>query len=70
MVDYGCGYCADDQNRSYGHVEQIASDAERGMILIRCPRCGTLYENTPRGDDQTRRLTEDEAEALFPDFPG
>src|SRR6266496_1329749 len=33
------------------------------MILIRCPRCGTLYENTPAGDDRSRRLTEDEADA-------
>ena len=68
MVDYGCEYCADDQNRWFGHVEQVASSEERRMILIRCPRCGALYENTPAGEDQTRRLTEDEAEALFPDY--
>jgi hypothetical protein len=68
MVDFGCEYCADDQNRWFGHVEQIASSEERRMILIRCPRCGTLYENTAAGEDQTRRLTEDEAEVLFPDF--
>jgi hypothetical protein len=69
MVDFGCEYCADDQNRFFGHVEQIADDEERRMILIRCPRCGTLYENTPAGEDQSRRLTEEEAEALFPGFP-
>ncbi len=46
-VDFGCDYCADDQNRWYGYVTQIASDEQRRMILIRCPRCGTLYENTP-----------------------
>jgi hypothetical protein len=68
MVEFGCDYCEDDQNRWYGHVTQIASDEQRKMLLLRCPRCGTLYENTPAGDDQTGRLTEDEAEALFPDF--
>lgn len=68
MVDFGCDYCADDQNRWFGHVEQIADDEERRMILIRCPRCGTLYENTPAGDDRTRRLTEDEAKALSPNY--
>lgn len=62
---FGCDYCADDQNRFYGHVLQIASDEARQMILLRCPRCGALYENTPRGADETRRLTEAEAEKLF-----
>jgi hypothetical protein len=38
------------------------------MILVRCPRCAALYENTPRGEDRTRRLTESEAMELFPDF--
>jgi hypothetical protein len=68
MVDFGCEYCAEDQNRFFGHVEQIADDEEREMILILCPHCGALYENTPAGEDQTRRLTEAEAEALFPGF--
>jgi hypothetical protein len=68
VVDFGCEYCADDHNRWFGHVEQVAAADDRQMILIRCPRCGALYENTPAGDDQTRRLTADEAEALFPDF--
>ncbi|MGO9341086.1 MAG: hypothetical protein ACLQQB_10155 [Solirubrobacteraceae bacterium] len=67
-VDFGCDYCANDQNRWYGHVTQIASDEQRRMILIRCPRCGTLYENTPDGEDKTRRLTAGEAQGLFPDF--
>ena len=65
-VDFGCDYCADDQHRLYGHVTQIGSDETRRMILLRCPRCGALYENSPQGDDQTRRLTEDEARTLFP----
>jgi hypothetical protein len=65
-INFGCDYCADDQNRWCGHVTQIGSDETRRMILLRCPRCEALYENAPQGDDQTRRLTEDEARTLFP----
>jgi hypothetical protein len=67
-VKFGCDYCRDDQNRWYGHVTQIGSSEERRTILLRCPRCETLYENSPAGEDQTRRLSEEEAGALFPDF--
>lgn len=68
MTDFGCDYCRDDQNRLYGHVTQIASSETTRMILIRCPRCSALYENSPAGPDRTRRLTEAEALVLFPDF--
>ena len=67
-VEFGCDYCADDQNRWYGHVTQLAASKDRYMILIRCPRCGTLYENTPDGEDETRRLTKEEAARLYPGF--
>ena len=67
-IEFGCDYCRDDQNRLFGHVPQVGSDERRGMILLRCPRCGALYENTPRGTDRTRRLTEAEARELFPSF--
>jgi hypothetical protein len=69
VVDLGCDFCRDDQNRFYGHVTQIGSSEARGRILLRCPRCGALYENTPRGPDETRRLSPDEARQLFPDAP-
>ena len=65
-VEFGCDYCADDQNRLYGHVTQISSNAERRTILLSCPRCRALYENTTTGDDRTRRLTLEEAQELFP----
>jgi hypothetical protein len=65
-VDYGCEYCADAGNRFYGHVTQVATDDERGFILLRCPRCGALYENTAGGFDETRRLTESDARRAFP----
>ena len=65
-VIYGCAYCADNQNRWFGHVKQIASSWERGTILIRCPQCEALYEITPAGTGPERRLTVEEAETLFP----
>jgi uncharacterized C2H2 Zn-finger protein len=68
-VDFGCDYCRDDENRWFGHVTQIGSDERRRMILLKCPRCGALYENTPSGPDRTRRLTNDEAHRLFPGRP-
>ncbi len=69
-VDFGCEYCADGSYRWYGDVTQIATNDDRDTWLLRCPRCGALYEHTqPRGTDQTRRLADDEAEKLFPGFP-
>ena len=65
-VDFGCAFCQDDANRFYGHVEQIGSDESRQLILLRCPRCGALYENTTRGSDATRRLDVEEAKRLYP----
>jgi hypothetical protein len=65
-VVYGCAYCADNGKRWYGHVTQIASSEERGTILLRCPRCDSLYEITPAGTGPERRLTVAEAESLFP----
>jgi hypothetical protein len=61
---FGCDFCRDDQNRWFGHLAQLGSD-ERGMLLLRCPRCHALYENTAGGLDETRRLTPDEASRLF-----
>jgi len=64
-IEFGCDYCAEDQNRWYGHVTQIGVDNERGTILLRCPRCGALYETTV-DDDQLRRLTPGEAAKIYP----
>jgi len=63
--EFGCEFCAHPQNRWFGDVPQIAADDERGLILLQCPRCATLYENAPVGSDQTRRLTEEQAERLY-----
>lgn len=65
-VAFGCDFCRDDQNRLFGHLDQIDSDERRRMFLLQCPRCGALYENSARGQDQTRRLTKSEAEQLYP----
>jgi hypothetical protein len=64
-VDYGCEFCAHPQNRWFGPVHQVAIDLDRGLVLLQCPRCAALYENAVVGADQTRRLTEEEAEQRF-----
>jgi hypothetical protein len=55
----GCDYCADAQNMHYGHVEQIASSELRRTVLIRCPRCGWLYEDEQVGEPD--HVTDDDA---------
>jgi hypothetical protein len=65
-IAFGCDHCADWQNRNFGHVTQIRTDPDRGMILIKCPTCGTLYENSVEGEDLTRRLEEVEARIIYP----
>jgi hypothetical protein len=66
--EFGCDYCANDEYRWFGHVTQVGSRIVQGegLILLRCPRCNTLYENTYIGADRTRRLTEAEADQLYP----
>lgn len=66
---FGCEYCRDSDNRYYGHVPRIDEDAERGMVLIRCPQCQTLYEESHVGD-RTRQLTEEQARRLYPGEKG
>lgn len=43
----GCAYCADDSNMNVGHLEQPAGSEGRKEILLRCPKCGWLYEVSP-----------------------
>ena len=64
-VQFGCDYCADQQNFHYGHVTQIASSDSLRRILLKCPRCGTLYENTATGHDHIHRLTPQQARHRF-----
>jgi hypothetical protein len=68
-VDFGCDYCAVGDHRWYHQVSPVTYSEQRETFLLRCPRCGVLYEHTqPRGTEETRRLTENEAEELFPGF--
>jgi hypothetical protein len=66
-VDFGCEYCADEQTFHYGHLSQIGSDEKRCRILLQCPRCSALYENSPAGPDAIQRLTERQAAEMFPE---
>jgi hypothetical protein len=61
----GCGYCADDQNMFFGHVQQVSSSEQRGTLLVRCPHCGWHYEITPRGDARSHHLSEEVARERF-----
>jgi hypothetical protein len=67
-VLFGCDYCADAQNRLFGHVTQVASNPDTGLVLIECPRCQSLYQNTPHGPDRTRKLSVAEAAEAFPEW--
>jgi hypothetical protein len=69
MVDFGCDFCRDDHDRLLGSVTRIASNDERQRVLLRCPLCGALYENSPHGTDQTTRVSSEEARRLYPDAP-
>lgn len=59
---FGCDHCADDQNRQYGHVEQVATHPTESAVLLRCPRCGALYSDSWR---ETVRLTVEQARREF-----
>jgi len=66
---FGCEYCASEENRLFGHVPQIGSNALQHLIVMRCPKCGAFYSNTPDGDDQTQRLKETAALRLMDNPP-
>jgi hypothetical protein len=60
----GCDFCRDDQNLSYGHVDQVASNEDRGLLL-RCPECGWLYVDTCDGRSEPTRIDAVTAENWF-----
>jgi hypothetical protein len=64
-ITRGCDYCADDQNIFFGHIEQVASSEQSQTILLRCPRCGWLYETTPGGEATATHLSQPEARERF-----
>jgi hypothetical protein len=66
--DFGCDYCADTDNRRYGHVTQIGTHAELSLLLLRCPRCRALYEVSGDGS-LINRLTTDQAAMRYPALP-
>lgn len=64
-TEFGCGVCADEQNRLYGHVSQVGTHASRSALLLRCPRGAHYEHDTVR--DTFVRLTEAGARAEFPE---
>ena len=65
LAERGCEYCADDSNMYFGRVSQIASDEDNRTLLLQCPRCGWLYETSPRGARDARQITEGEARGRY-----
>lgn len=62
--DRGCDYCRDDQNMHYGHVAQVGSADDRGLLL-RCPRCGWLYLDPCDGLSEPSHIGADDAATWF-----
>jgi hypothetical protein len=62
--DRGCEYCRDDQNMHYGHVEQVASNEDMG-VLLRCPQCGWLYLDPSDGLSEPRHIDAANAASWF-----
>lgn len=48
----------------YGHVEQVASDEDKG-ILLRCPRCTWLYLDACDGRSEPRHIDAGSAATWF-----
>ena len=65
MNDRGCEYCADDGNMYFGHVEQIGSSELLGKLLLRCPRCGWLYQASAAGPKDAIHISAAEASQRF-----
>ncbi len=61
-------FAAPQDSNAAASRQAAGASPDREMILIRCPRYGTLYENTPDGEDMTHRLTEADAASLYPDL--
>jgi hypothetical protein len=61
---FGCEYCADKDNRFFGHLDQLC-DESGGVVVLRCPRCGSFYEFDDLGRE-TVRLTVEQARERLP----
>jgi hypothetical protein len=62
---FGCDSCAWDDNRLYGHVPEVTSREGRRLSLVQCHLRGATYEQNEDGSVD-RRLTQEEADLLFP----
>ena len=62
---WGCDYCAEPDNRLYGHLDQIC-DETGGVVLLRCPLCQSISQPSYHGGGEVRALSLDEAAAVLP----
>ena len=50
----------------YGSLIRLAHDETRHSLLLRCPRCATLYDLYPEERTPPERLEESEARSRYP----
>lgn len=62
---WGCDYRADPNNHLFGHLDQVL-DNGGGVVLLRYPLCGVIYQPFDDGSDRLLRLSLDEAESILP----
>jgi hypothetical protein len=62
---WGCEYRADPNNQLFGHLDQVL-DNGGGVVLLRYPLCGVIYQRFDDGSDRLLRLSLDEAESILP----
>jgi hypothetical protein len=62
----GCDFCADSDNRHFGHMDQVLGD-DGGVALLRCPLCQVIYLPPDDGSEVFARLTRQQALAILPE---
>jgi hypothetical protein len=61
----GCAYCADDSNMDSGHLEQLAGNEARQMVLVKCRTCGWLYVISLHAPTDAVHVTRGQADVWF-----
>jgi hypothetical protein len=63
---WGCDFCADSDDRHFGHMDQVLGD-DGGVALLRCPLCRVIYMPPDDGSQMFARLTLEQALAMLPE---
>jgi hypothetical protein len=63
---WGCDFCADSDNRDFGHLDQVLGN-DGGVALLRCPLCQVIYLPSDDGHNTFARLPLEQAFAVLPE---